>query len=308
MLDCFSGERPYPCDYPGCHRAFTQSGQLKTHQRLHTGERPFMCSSAQCKQRFTHANRHCPDHPYDQLKRCDDVMVVTAADQNREVLRWLEKYITDKEDRTPTRKTPRRSTDKQPSSGESLPDQYNQENRTECLSAIPDFANGSPSTPSNTYKCRKGLMLERDMNAGLGASPVASKIKANPKQIQWTEPLSQEEDSADEEAPAQSTFNPKKRWLREAWQDDLARPLESAVEPVGATLVEQHVHVTPRYVNPNEMRPSVLMVAIKDRTMPLQLLEPNRTGYELHRPNDSSKSTFTSVWYLGPYLIDDFIP
>lgn len=35
----FIGERPYHCDYPGCTRAFTQSGQLKTHQRLHTGER-----------------------------------------------------------------------------------------------------------------------------------------------------------------------------------------------------------------------------------------------------------------------------
>lgn len=35
-----TGERPYACDYPGCTRAFTQSGQLKTHQRLHTGKRP----------------------------------------------------------------------------------------------------------------------------------------------------------------------------------------------------------------------------------------------------------------------------
>lgn len=34
-----TGERPYACDYPGCTRAFTQSGQLKTHQRLHTGKR-----------------------------------------------------------------------------------------------------------------------------------------------------------------------------------------------------------------------------------------------------------------------------
>lgn len=215
-------------------------------------------------------------------------MVVTGADQNREVLRWLEKYITDKEDRTPTRKTPRRSNDKQLGSGDAVRDQCNQENRTECLAAIPGFTNGSPSTPNNPYKSRKGLMLERDMNAGLGASPVASKVKANPKQIQWTEPLSQEEDSADEEAPAQSTFNPKKKWLREAWQDDLARPLENSAEPPAAsTLAEQHIQVTPRYVNPNEMRPTVLMVASKDRTMPLQL-EPNRNGYELHRPNDSS--------------------
>ncbi len=41
-----TGEKPYICDYPGCSRAFTQSGQLKTHQRLHAGEKPFVCSAA----------------------------------------------------------------------------------------------------------------------------------------------------------------------------------------------------------------------------------------------------------------------
>ena len=57
MVIWFSGERPYVCDFPLCNRAFTQSGQLKTHQRLHTGERPFKCSFENCQMRFTHANR-----------------------------------------------------------------------------------------------------------------------------------------------------------------------------------------------------------------------------------------------------------
>lgn len=89
---CFIGERPYACDYPGCKKAFTQSGQLKTHQRLHTGEKPFVCSAPECNMRFTHANRHCPDHPYDSLQRCDtNVSHLGGQEHTTEISRWLER-------------------------------------------------------------------------------------------------------------------------------------------------------------------------------------------------------------------------
>lgn len=117
-----------------------------------------------------------------------------------------------------------------------------------------------------------------------------------PKAIQWHEPSSQEEDSADEfEMPAQSTFNPKKRWLREAWHNDLAKPLDSIPAPTDTLKVpnSKTVHGThhaltspspPKQplsvcndnnaiekcaMNPNQLRPTVLMVASKDRTMPM---------------------------------------
>lgn len=262
------GERPYPCNYPGCSRAFTQSGQLKTHQRLHTGERPFICSAPLCQHRFTHANRHCPDHPYDQLKRCDDFVIPPVSEQNGEVIKWLENYRLEKEDRTPTRKTPKRSK------------QINNDNSENVSSSELSHTNvTSPSTPSNPYKSRKGLMVELDMNAGL-ESPIAPKLKANPKIIQWTEPQSQEEDSGDESCvPASSIFNPKKKWLREAWQDDLAKPLE----PMPTTSIVQKP-----FVNPNEMRPTVLMVASRDRTMPLTTTERHHDHNILSTQSSSS--------------------
>ncbi|GFT05230.1 zinc finger protein 367 [Trichonephila clavipes] len=50
------------CDYPECGNAFKQSGQLRTHFRLHTKEDPYKCPVDSCSNRFKHSNRHCTTH------------------------------------------------------------------------------------------------------------------------------------------------------------------------------------------------------------------------------------------------------
>jgi Zinc finger, C2H2 type len=255
-LRTHTGERPYHCDYPNCNRAFTQSGQLKTHTRLHTGERPFICSAERCPMRFTHANRHCPDHPYESLKRCDDFVIQNVPEQNVEVLKWLEKYRLEREDRTTTPTSNRNRSVKRAKQPQSNNDENEGNEFSENQQETPNLLAGesTPNTPVNVYKSsRKGLMCELDLNAGT-ASPLSTKTKFNqPKLIQW-----HDEDEVDPiHSSASSTFNPKKKWLRDAWQDDLARPLEAEIIS------------PPNFVDPNMSRPTVLMLANKNKAIPL---------------------------------------
>lgn len=206
--------------------------------------------------RFTHANRHCPDHPYEQLKRCDDFVIQPIPEQNYDVIMWMEKYRMEREERTPTRKTPKRTKI-----------QDNSENNENA---------GQPVTPNNPYKSRKGLMVELDMNAGFDSSPLTAKnFKPNPKVIKFNDvPPNTNDDEIGEnfEVPRCSAFNQKKKWLREAWQDELAKPLDPPMQQY-----PQHSKqpVPPSVtINPNQTRPTVLMVVSKDKTIPLTEIKP----------------------------------
>ena len=66
-----TGEKPFPCPFPGCGKLFARSENLKIHKRTHTGEKPFVCEFAGCDRRFAnssdrkkHSHVHTSDKPY----------------------------------------------------------------------------------------------------------------------------------------------------------------------------------------------------------------------------------------------------
>lgn len=56
-----SGERPFPCPFGGCVKAYIASYQLARHIREVHGEKPFKCEK--CKKRFN-KNLGLIDHKY----------------------------------------------------------------------------------------------------------------------------------------------------------------------------------------------------------------------------------------------------
>lgn len=72
-----TGEKPFPCPFPGCRKVCARSENLKIHKRFHTGERPFQCEFQGCDRCFAnssdrkkHMNVHTSEKPY-LCKICD---------------------------------------------------------------------------------------------------------------------------------------------------------------------------------------------------------------------------------------------
>merc|ERR1711988_643626 len=74
-----TGEKPFPCPFPGCGKVFARSENLKIHKRIHTGEKPFRCEFEGCDRRFAnssdrkkHSHVHTSDKPYNcKVRGCD---------------------------------------------------------------------------------------------------------------------------------------------------------------------------------------------------------------------------------------------
>nr|XP_021146213.1 zinc finger protein ZIC 4 [Columba livia] len=74
-----TGEKPFPCPFPGCGKVFARSENLKIHKRTHTGEKPFKCEFDGCERkcanssdRKKHSHVHTSDKPYYcKIRGCD---------------------------------------------------------------------------------------------------------------------------------------------------------------------------------------------------------------------------------------------
>lgn len=286
--------------------------------------------------KFTHANRHCPDHPYEALKRNDDDIVFNAQpeEQSIEILKWLQKYREERQQfllqqtlsPSTSRKTPKRPSTSSSSRG-------NEENKRRVFgkSLIEDGSDHNCDTTDQnmpkTIVRSKGLMCEMDLNVVQSSTPVqhhypqdgseissvmASPISTNkqkycrPKIILWKEPIDANDDdemvtinenelkdnqsscnntivssnsctTSSSSSPVKKMLNPKKKWLRqsEAWQEqDLARPLDYGTNhplyhsdrnwQMTSNIDFNISSSSPPLLNPNQSRPSVLIMA-KDK-------------------------------------------
>ena len=86
-------EKPFSCEY--CNKNFTNSNNLKRHERIHTGEKPFACMY--CDKKFSqqaskkmHERIHTGEKPF-ACMYCDKKFTLSANQKKHEMIHTGEK-------------------------------------------------------------------------------------------------------------------------------------------------------------------------------------------------------------------------
>ena len=51
---CFTGEKPFRCEFEGCDRRFANSSDRKKHSHVYTSDKPYNCKVRGCDKSYTH--------------------------------------------------------------------------------------------------------------------------------------------------------------------------------------------------------------------------------------------------------------